>query len=99
MTGLEPPGVANHLELVDLNGNVLYTQPLMVSPSNPFLYSAGPLISPKVFYHIKIVGVDEKNYQFQRLSSTAISNQTESKIFSYFSNFFKGGPRVFKFLF
>ncbi|CAD5233395.1 unnamed protein product [Bursaphelenchus xylophilus] len=73
MTGLEPPGMLHQVTLLDYHGRTLYKNETTIHPGNPYLYYVGPFMPPKGFFFIRIQGEDDTNYEFIRISPTAIS--------------------------
>ncbi|CAD5230519.1 unnamed protein product [Bursaphelenchus okinawaensis] len=73
MTGLEPPGVLMQVSLLDYHGRLLYKNETKLHDDNPYLYFVGPFMPPKGFFFIRIQGEDASNYEFIRISPTAIS--------------------------
>lgn len=54
VSGLPAPGVVNQIELIDLQGRVLYTAPATLDQKNPYLYHVGPLMPPDGYYFVKV---------------------------------------------
>uniref|UniRef100_A0A915MU68 Ig-like domain-containing protein n=1 Tax=Meloidogyne javanica TaxID=6303 RepID=A0A915MU68_MELJA len=74
MTGLRPPGALEHVSLVDYSGNELYRNESRLYPGDgPYLHFVGPLIPPKIFFFVRVRGKDAQNYDFLRITPTAIA--------------------------
>ncbi|KAI6172894.1 EGF-like domain-containing protein [Aphelenchoides besseyi] len=83
MTGLNPPGLLMQVSLLDYHGRILYRNESRLHTRNGNLYYVGPLMPPKGFFFVRVQGEDETGYEFNRISSTAISTVDSS------------GPRAF----
>ncbi|CAJ0582924.1 unnamed protein product, partial [Mesorhabditis spiculigera] len=83
MTGLLPPGTPIDISLIDYYGHPLYTQPANPSKTNPNLYFVGPFVPPKGLFFVQVKGVDDTDYEFQRIAPTAIGSVSV------------GGPRAY----
>ncbi|KHJ77829.1 hypothetical protein OESDEN_22551, partial [Oesophagostomum dentatum] len=83
MTGLIPPGTTSEVSLLDYYGNTLYTNTASPHRSNPNMYFVGPFVPPKGLFFVRVKGVDEDDYEFQRIAPTAIGSVNV------------GGPRAY----
>ncbi|CAJ0933626.1 unnamed protein product, partial [Mesorhabditis belari] len=83
MTGLIPPGTPVEISLIDYYGHPLYTHPASPSKTNPYLYFVGPFVPPKGLFFVQVKGVDDQDYEFQRIAPTAIGSVSV------------GGPRAY----
>ncbi|XP_074654070.1 hemicentin-1-like [Tubulanus polymorphus] len=73
-TDLKPPGRFTKLTLVDLYGKSLIEVPIVQDPSRPHLYNVSSFMPPaEGFFFLKVEGVDELGYRFQRKTPTALS--------------------------
>ncbi|XP_055367591.1 hemicentin-1 [Betta splendens] len=75
-TGLKPPGQLNHVELMSGSGRSLRTIPVPL-PSDlgqQGLWSLPEFRTPSQSFFIKVSGIDEEGYRFQRLSSVSYTN-------------------------
>ncbi|EYB86260.1 hypothetical protein Y032_0282g1275 [Ancylostoma ceylanicum] len=83
MTGLIPPGTTSEISLLDYFGNTLYTNAASPHRNNPQMYFVGPFVPPKGLFFVRVKGVDEDDYEFQRIAPTAIGSVNV------------GGPRAY----
>ncbi|VDM60006.1 unnamed protein product [Angiostrongylus costaricensis] len=74
MTGLIPPGSASEIGLMDYYGNVLYSNVATTHVGNPHMFFAGPFVPPKGLFFVRVKGVDEDKYEYQRIAPTAIGS-------------------------
>ncbi|KAM3610982.1 uncharacterized protein V6R79_011806 [Siganus canaliculatus] len=75
-TGLKPPGLLSHVELVSGSGRSLRTIPVPL-PSDlgqQGLWSLPEFRTPSQSFFIKVTGKDADGYRFQRLSSVSYTN-------------------------
>ncbi|CAF3249265.1 unnamed protein product [Rotaria sp. Silwood2] len=73
---------AQQTELIDLYGNILVNQKLQLNTNNSLLYSTIEKFQPPVknfFFYIRLTGIDNNGYHFQRLSSTALTSYIRLK--------------------
>lgn len=80
-TGLKPPGLLSHVELMSGSGRSLRTIPVPL-PSDlgqQGLWSLPEFRTPSQSFFIKVTGKDEEGYRFQRLSSVSYTNLVPGK--------------------
>uniref|UniRef100_A0A0N5BTT3 Hemicentin-1 n=1 Tax=Strongyloides papillosus TaxID=174720 RepID=A0A0N5BTT3_STREA len=82
MTGLKPPGTLNEIKILNEFGEELKVFKPIPVRGNPFLYHTAPFVPPNGFWFMKIEGVDDNGFKFQRVSPTSTSSVEA------------GGPRV-----
>ncbi|XP_030853395.1 hemicentin-1 isoform X1 [Strongylocentrotus purpuratus] len=70
---LNPPGILEKVEFLNLRGETIFETRLTQSTENPDLYIAPRTIPPDSYFHIRVSGIDSMNFRFQRLSKAAIS--------------------------
>nr|XP_054769474.1 hemicentin-1-like [Lytechinus pictus] len=70
---LNPPGVLEKVEFLNLRGETIFETRLTQSTENPDIYIAPSTIPPDSYFHIRVSGIDSRNFRFQRLSKAAIS--------------------------
>ncbi|UJR25150.1 hypothetical protein I4U23_006509 [Adineta vaga] len=66
-----------HIELVDLFGNVLVNEPIQINQQLQTFYSTMNKFLPPIhslFFYIRLTGIDSDGHHFQRLSSTALTS-------------------------
>ncbi|XP_061842088.1 hemicentin-1 [Nerophis lumbriciformis] len=75
-TGLTPPGLLSHVELISGSGRPLRTiqVPLPSDLGRHGLWSLPEIRTPSQSFFIKVTGRDEEGYPFQRLSSVSYTN-------------------------
>ncbi|CAI4229355.1 unnamed protein product [Auanema sp. JU1783] len=83
MTGMVPPGTVTEIALLDYYGTSLYKSEATPHRNNPYMYFVGPLVPPKGLFFVRVRGVDEEDYEFQRIAPTAIGSVSV------------GGPRAY----
>ncbi|XP_038063967.1 hemicentin-1-like isoform X2 [Patiria miniata] len=71
---LLPPGIFRRLDFLDLQGNTIATYPLTEMDQMRALYTVSDIISPEGFYYIRVSGVDNEGYEFQRITPTALES-------------------------
>ncbi|PAV72711.1 hypothetical protein WR25_18698 isoform C [Diploscapter pachys] len=76
ITGLIPKGAVQEISLLDYYGNVIHSAEATPHRNNHHMYFIGPFIPPKGLFFIKVKGVDEDNYVFERIAPTAIGSVT-----------------------
>lgn len=60
MTGLQAPGMALEISLIDYAGNSIYSNVATPHKNSHYLYYVGPFIPPKSgLFFIRVKGVDE----------------------------------------
>ncbi|KAJ1352355.1 hypothetical protein KIN20_008678 [Parelaphostrongylus tenuis] len=83
MTGLIPPGCASEIALLDYYGNILYSNDATAHIGSQHMFFAGPFVPPKGLFFVRVKGIDEDKYEFQRIAPTAIGSVNV------------GGPRAY----
>lgn len=83
MSGLIPPGTLQEISLLDYYGNVMYSNAATPQRDSPHMYFTGPFVPPKGLFFVRIKGVDEEDYEYQRIAPTAIGSVSV------------GGPRAY----
>uniref|UniRef100_A0A7E4UTM9 VWA domain-containing protein n=1 Tax=Panagrellus redivivus TaxID=6233 RepID=A0A7E4UTM9_PANRE len=79
VTDVDAPGQIERISIVDYQGKEIFGSPAMVTSHNPNLYVVGPFLPPKgMHFFVRIEGVDEKDYKFVRIASTAVSSHVLS---------------------
>lgn len=73
-TELLEPGLFTKVQLIDLKGNILREASLEKLPGTSTLFTA-TFIPPDEYFYLKVLGRDEKNYPFQRMTAVPISSQ------------------------
>lgn len=68
-------GSVKRIELLNLKGGTLNTYRAVPQPYNSAIYGIENIEPPSVFFYVKIYGIDEKGFAFQRITPTAISSQ------------------------
>ncbi|XP_023221211.1 hemicentin-1-like isoform X2 [Centruroides sculpturatus] len=90
-TDLLEPGRLTKIQLVDLKGNILREALLEKLPGTSTLFTA-TFIPPDEYFYLKVLGHDERNYSFQRMTAVPISSQlpdipevtTRSHLYGYY---------------
>uniref|UniRef100_A0A0K0E047 Hemicentin-1 n=1 Tax=Strongyloides stercoralis TaxID=6248 RepID=A0A0K0E047_STRER len=82
MTGLKAPGTLNDIKILNEFGEELKSFKPIPVKGNPYLYHTTPFVPPNGFWFMKIEGIDDLGFKFQRVSPTSTSSVEA------------GGPRV-----
>ncbi|KAJ8379625.1 hypothetical protein SKAU_G00004030 [Synaphobranchus kaupii] len=75
-TGLTPPGLLSHVELVSASGRPLrnFPVPLPTDRGSRGLWNVPEFRTPSENFFLKVSGKDSDGYRFQRLSSVSYTN-------------------------
>ncbi|XP_035291447.1 hemicentin-1 [Anguilla anguilla] len=75
-TGLTPPGLLSHVELVSASGRPLrnFPIPLPEDRGSRGLWNVPEFRTPSESFFLKVSGKDSEGYRFQRLSSVSYTN-------------------------
>ncbi|KAM8931068.1 hemicentin-1 [Pelodytes ibericus] len=76
ITGLRHPARVDRLELLTISGDLLETVPLKYYPDRtPYeIWNVTEFIPPNEPFFLKLIGYDQDDYLFQRVSSVSFSN-------------------------
>lgn len=81
-SGLSVPARVDHLELLSISGGSLKTIPVKYYPDRkPYgIWNISDFIPPMEAFFLKVMGYDQDDYLFQRVSSVSFSSTVPGEI-------------------
>ncbi|KRZ88322.1 Hemicentin-1 [Trichinella sp. T8] len=75
VTGLPRPGVTTDAEFINLRGEAIFNGRLHAHSTQFGVYYLDAFTPPEGHFYAKIIGVDEHNFKFQRLSPSTVCSR------------------------
>ncbi|KRY66519.1 Hemicentin-1 [Trichinella pseudospiralis] len=75
VTGLPRPGVTTDAEFINLRGEAIFNGRLRAHSTQFGVYYLDAFTPPEGHFYAKIIGVDEHNFKFQRLSPSTVCSK------------------------